>query len=316
MRWIIAALISIGFVCGAAAFDVPALGGRVTDRASLLSASQIFSLTERIRAIEEKNGDGAQVAVVTLPSLNGESIDQVGPAILHEWKLGRKGRDNGVLLIAAPNERKVRIEVGYGLEAVLADGVTARIIAEQMRPHLKRGADDWFAAFDGAVAAIGAAIPDRASAGMERRASGGFGFFILCVLGIVAPLSALFFFVTRRPRKLREAARAADTLRASAEAARQQRPAYAEPPFRAGPPHPARTSATAAGLGALAGGAASRRKEPAEAARTSYPSSRSDDSYSSSWGGSSSSCSSSFDSGSSYSGGGGDSGGDGSSSDV
>lgn len=323
MRFIITALLSILAGTSAGAFEIPALDGRVVDKAGLLTPAQVASLTARIRSIEEKNGDGAQVVVVTLPSLDGESIDKVKNEILHAWKLGAQGKDNGALLVAAPNERKVGIEVGYGLEGAISDSVAARIIADQMRPHLKRGADNWFAAFDSAVAAIGAAIPDKMAASAERRSSGGIGFFILCVVAMVSGVCALLWFVGRSSRKQREEVERIQRQKNARDfdemlkdrSAPKYRPTFSGPLHRSGgfvPPRSNRTTAAAAGAAAGAAAASSKRAstEPSR-------SSRSDDSYlsSSSWGGSSSSSSSSSDS-SSYSGGGGDSGGGGSSSDV
>src|SRR5581483_5381968 len=93
----------------------PALTGRVVDDADLLSPADEQELTDELKALEDKSSD--QVVVVTLPSLQGYAIEDYGYRLGRHWGIGTAKLNNGVLLIVAPNERKVRIEVGYGLEA-------------------------------------------------------------------------------------------------------------------------------------------------------------------------------------------------------
>lgn len=103
---------------------------RVMDRANLLDPATEQSLTLKSEALEKATRD--QLVIVTLPSLEGKTIEDVGLSLGRRWGVGQKELDNGVLLLVAPNERKVRIEVGYGLEALLTDERAGAIIREQV----------------------------------------------------------------------------------------------------------------------------------------------------------------------------------------
>src|SRR5690606_31965183 len=100
--------------------------GRVVDEARLLSAEQEATLTTRLEALEAETSD--QLVVVTVNDLEGYPIEDYGYRLGRAWGIGQAEDDSGVLLIVAPNERKVRIEVGYGLEPILTDALSARII--------------------------------------------------------------------------------------------------------------------------------------------------------------------------------------------
>ena len=117
---------------------LPALTGRVVDRADLLSVEAEARLTAKLAALEARRTD--QLVVVTLPSLEGRTIEQVGLGLGRGWGIGQKDKDNGVLLIVAPNERHVRIEVGYGLERTIEDHEASRMIAEVLIPAFEVGA--------------------------------------------------------------------------------------------------------------------------------------------------------------------------------
>jgi uncharacterized protein len=127
----------------AQAVEVPYLSGRVVDEAGLLSPA----VRDRVSAMSKEHEARTtnQVVVVTLPSLGGESIEDFATRAFETWKLGQAGKDNGVLVIVVPNDRRMRIEVGYGLEGTLPDAIAARIIREQMTPRFKAGD------FDGGV---------------------------------------------------------------------------------------------------------------------------------------------------------------------
>ena len=114
--------------------SLPSLTGRVVDQADLIEPAGEATLTAKLAALEAETSD--QVVVVTLPNLKGEPIDVTGLRLGNGWGIGRKDRDNGVLLLVAPNERKVRIEVGKGLEGLLTDARAAKII-QVMTPQLK-----------------------------------------------------------------------------------------------------------------------------------------------------------------------------------
>ena len=121
----------------ALAADVPFLTGRIVDEANILSAGVEQNLSQMSEKHEQATGN--QVVVLTLPSLEGESIEGFATRVFDAWKLGQKGKDNGVLVIVAPNDRKMRIEVGYGLEGTLTDAGASRIIREAMTPQFKSG---------------------------------------------------------------------------------------------------------------------------------------------------------------------------------
>lgn len=124
---------------GVAVFAVPTfpeLSGRVVDQAGLLTPDQEQSLSKLSKTIEDNTT--AQIVVVTLKSLDGYDIADYGYQLGRYWKIGQKGKDNGLLIIVAPNERKVRIEVGYGLEGGVTDAQSHELIQSQLIPHLKQ----------------------------------------------------------------------------------------------------------------------------------------------------------------------------------
>ena len=127
----------------AQAIDVPYLTGRVVDNAEILSPPVRDGIAAALKAHEERTTN--QIAVLTVRSLEGESVEDFAVQVFEAWKLGQKGKDNGVLVLVAPNDRRMRIEVGYGLEGTLTDAAAARIIRDQMTPRFK--AND----FDGGV---------------------------------------------------------------------------------------------------------------------------------------------------------------------
>ncbi len=117
--------------------NFPALGGRVVDAADLLTPAQEARLSARSAALEKDVGP--QYVVVTVPSLGGRPIEQYGVDLGRHWGIGHKGRDDGVLLIVAPSERKARIEVGYGLERRVTDPFAGRVLREQAIPRFRQG---------------------------------------------------------------------------------------------------------------------------------------------------------------------------------
>ncbi|WP_445620552.1 TPM domain-containing protein [Kushneria sp. Sum13] len=120
-----------------AAPDFPELTGRVVDNAQLLDTAAETKLSQTLAAHEEATGE--QVVVVTLPDLGGETIEQYGYQLGRAWGIGQEGEDNGALLIVALDERKVRIEVGYGLEGRLTDAQSSAIINQVITPAFRDG---------------------------------------------------------------------------------------------------------------------------------------------------------------------------------
>jgi uncharacterized protein len=129
---------------------VPALSARVTDLTSTLSSQQIQTLESRLAVFEAKKG--AQIAVLILPTTQPETIEQYGIRVAEGWKLGRKGVDDGVLLLVAKEDRAMRIEVGYGLEGALNDATANRIVEEIIVPFFKLG--EFYQGIDAGSAAI------------------------------------------------------------------------------------------------------------------------------------------------------------------
>lgn len=121
----------------AAQIAVPPLKARVTDLTGTLSAQQRSALEQTLAEFEHRKG--AQVAVLIVPSTQPETVEEYAVRVEESWKLGRKGIDDGVLLVVAKNDRKLRIEVGYGLEGVLPDAIAKRIIEEDIVPRFKQG---------------------------------------------------------------------------------------------------------------------------------------------------------------------------------
>ncbi len=116
---------------------VPALTGHVIDKTTTLSAEQASRLEQALSAFESRKG--SQVAVLIVPSTEPEAIEQYSIRVAEAWKLGRKKVDDGAILLIAKNDRALRIEVGYGLEGVLTDVTSKRIIEEVITPYFKQG---------------------------------------------------------------------------------------------------------------------------------------------------------------------------------
>jgi len=163
--------------------EIPVLKGRVNDYANLLSAQTENVLNSQLAALEQS--DSTQIAVLTVDSLEGESVEQFSLQVVEKWQLGQQGFDNGALLLIAKNDRKIRIEVGYGLEGKLTDLLSGRIIDTIISPAFRQGD------FDGGIlkgvnALIGAVKGEYSAADIKPAKSkarhndlGGliFGFF-------------------------------------------------------------------------------------------------------------------------------------------
>jgi len=129
---------------------MPPLTGRVVDGAALLTPEQRQALSEKLKAHEDKTSD--QVVVATVRTLGGLSVEDYANRLFRTWGLGQKKTNNGVLLLVAPNDRKMRIEVGYGLEGALTDALSKVILATAVAPRFKAG--DWNGGLDAGVEAI------------------------------------------------------------------------------------------------------------------------------------------------------------------
>jgi uncharacterized protein len=167
-----------------AALTFPALTGRVVDDAHMLSAHTVESLDRMLGDYER--GTSNQAVVVTLPSLQGDAIEDYGYQLGRAWQIGQKGKNNGVLLIVAPNERKVRIEVGYGLEGTLTDAASNAIIQTIILPdfragHMEQGVVDGTKAMLAVLGGQSVAAPAQTENGQQLS---GWMFLILIVVFI------------------------------------------------------------------------------------------------------------------------------------
>jgi uncharacterized protein len=176
------------------ALEAPQLTGRVNDLARMLPPESLQRLEQRLAAFERETSN--QVVVLTLPSLQGDDIDQFSIRVADAWKIGQKGRDNGILLVIAQAERKVRIEVGLGLQGVLPDITAGRIIRDVMRPYLKSGNYDQgiSAGVDSIIAATKGEFKGTGQPARQHSARKSSPSFITMLLGAVVAAAVLGLF--------------------------------------------------------------------------------------------------------------------------
>jgi uncharacterized protein len=165
---------------------VPTLENPVVDSAKIISSSTNKMVTEIIRNIAQSYG--SEVAVVTIPNLKDETLEEFGIRIATKWKLGRKGIDDGVLLIIATELKEIRIEVGHGLEGAIPDIIAYRIIHEEILPYFKRGdLDAGIISGVNAIAKIisGEELPPPTTSQTGKTGSGSILFTFLLIIGFV-----------------------------------------------------------------------------------------------------------------------------------
>jgi uncharacterized protein len=121
----------------AAAQDFPQLSGRVVDAANIIPDADEAALTQKLEAVEAASS--RQLVVATVPSLQGYPIEDYGYQLGRKWGIGQKGANNGIILLVAPNDKKVRIEVGYGLEPIMTDALSGDIVSGKILPAFKAG---------------------------------------------------------------------------------------------------------------------------------------------------------------------------------
>jgi uncharacterized protein len=132
--------------------------GRITDFTHTLSSGDVSYLDHKLADFEKGTTD--QIVVLIIPSLEGDNLEDYSIRLAEKWKIGQEGKDNGVILLIVKNDRKLRIEVGYGLEAVLPDGLAGSIITDEIAPRLKKG--QFFHGIDRGIDAIIEAISPEA----------------------------------------------------------------------------------------------------------------------------------------------------------
>lgn len=189
-----------------AAPSFPKLTGRVTDAANILPAATVAALDARLAQLETTTT--TQLVVATVPDLQGYEIDEYGYQLGRAWGIGQKGSNNGALLIVAPNDRKVRIEVGYGLEGTLTDALTSQIIRRNIIPYFRAGdmAGGVNAGADALIKLL--ALPPeqqaqaaaQAAAARPARGAGGGGFPLGTIVWIVIIIIWLLVSVSRGRR--------------------------------------------------------------------------------------------------------------------
>jgi uncharacterized protein len=188
------ALLCASIATSFAQVAVPALKARVTDLTGTLTAGESAALEAKLRAFEERKG--SQLAVLIVPTTEPEDIAGFGIRVGEAWKLGRKGVDDGAILIVAKDDRRMRIEVGYGLEGPLPDAIAKRIIADTITPHFKQG--DFYGGIDAGIDQMikvvdGEPLPEPDP---EWRAPPGGGTFLVIALVMIvlgaSVLRALF----------------------------------------------------------------------------------------------------------------------------
>jgi uncharacterized protein len=168
------------------ALDVPALTTRVNDQAGLLTDADRQRIEARLAGHEQRSGQ--QFAVLIIPSLEGEPVEAFSLRVVESWKLGKKGKDEGLLLLIAAKDRKMRIEVGYGLEGVITDALSSRVIRETLTPAFR--SQDYAGGIDRALVRLiraaggdpGAEPAPAAAPRRERRSRLPVGFIISLIL--------------------------------------------------------------------------------------------------------------------------------------
>lgn len=170
----------------AQAREVPYLSGRVVDEAAMIPADARQRIEQKLAAFEQRTGN--QVAVLTIESLQGDPLEDFSQRTVETWKLGKAGKDNGVLFLVSEQDRQMRIEVGYGLEPELTDAESGRILANVVRPAFRNG--DFGGGIEQGVDSVlgalgGAEVPAAEPApAVETNVPAGFKLIMLFILGV------------------------------------------------------------------------------------------------------------------------------------
>jgi uncharacterized protein len=160
---------AVGLAGAQGVAPIPKLEARVTDLTGTLTAEQQSSLEDKLAAFEARKG--TQIVVLIVPTTHPEEIEQYSIRVVEQWKIGRKHVDDGVMLIVAKNDRRVRIEVGYGLEGALPDAIANRIITETIRPLFAQ--NDFYGGISAGVDQIETVVAGEALPAPDRTWHGG-----------------------------------------------------------------------------------------------------------------------------------------------
>lgn len=175
------------FVVHVSALDVPKLQGYVNDYADMISVPTRATLENELRAFEQS--DSTQIVILTIPSLQGEALEDYSVTVADAWKIGQKGKDNGIIFLVVRDDRKMRIEVGRGLEGSITDLLAGRIIDLAVKPRFKRGDFDggFIAGIHSLIdASRGEFAAEERGSSRDRRGSSSFMTFL--IFGFVALL--------------------------------------------------------------------------------------------------------------------------------
>ena len=178
--WVSGFLLLLVALAAWAQVAVPELARRVTDLTGTLAADQVAALENKLAAFEAQKG--SQIAVLIVPTTQPEDIAQFGIRVAEQWKIGREKVDDGVILIVARDDRRLRLEVGYGLEGAIPDAVAKRVIAETITPYFRAG--DYYGGIDAGVTQLMRLIEGEQLPPPEASAeSGGEDWLIALVIG-------------------------------------------------------------------------------------------------------------------------------------
>lgn len=186
MRYLSCLLLSLSLWLGTATAGetaIPVLKSRVTDLTATLGASEQQALEQKLAAFEQRKG--SQIAVLIVASTGQETIEQFGIRVAEQWKIGRKGTDDGLLLIVAKADRTLRIEVGYGLEGVIPDAIAKRVISETIVPKFKTG--DFAGGIDAGLTQLmnlvdGEALPPPAKRQQRQEGNNPLGMLLMAAM--------------------------------------------------------------------------------------------------------------------------------------
>ena len=175
------------FTLSAHALDVPKLQGHVNDYANMISPSTKAELEKELNSFEQT--DSTQIVILTIPSLEGNVLDEFSIKAAESWKIGQKGKDNGIIITVAKQEKKIRVEVGRGLEGVLTDLAAGRIVDHVIKPKFKRG--DFDGGFVAGVHSLIDATRGEFKADknhLPKKKNGTHSFLTILIFGVIALL--------------------------------------------------------------------------------------------------------------------------------
>ncbi len=170
---------------------VPQLTARVTDTSGTLDQGQKAALEAKLQALEEKKG--AQVFVLMVPTVQPDTVESYSRRVFDQWKVGRANVDDGILFLIAKNDRRMRLEVGYGLEGAVPDALASRIINDYVAPHFKT--NDYAGGVNAGVTALASLIENEALPAPERKPVGDSDGFDEGLFGALGPMLMFGFFL-------------------------------------------------------------------------------------------------------------------------